>query len=225
MYFLCLFNHLPFPVLLFSTEDGSCVYRNVCIISVFNYSSMFYPALALLFALRLLRGANCVLDVVRRNYGRDGLKLYRELSKFSRKCTKVNLDIQFLLTCNVYECYPKFLRIKLYKKALYSSDIYKSFQSQLLESEISAKEKLRCHSEDRLNSLKLSAKSTFSLLLYPVILSQIEYDTQILKPHRPPYTLPNWKNLVLVTLWSPVIPIKLFLTTARSTSHKELKRS
>ena len=73
-----------------STEDGSIDYRNVCNIVFLITTSMFYPALALLFALRLLRGADCVLDVVKRNYGRDGLKLYRELSKFSRKCMKVN---------------------------------------------------------------------------------------------------------------------------------------
>ena len=49
---------------------------------------MFYPTLVLLFILRLCGRSVDLLKLVRRNYGRDGLKVYREVEKFSKKVTK-----------------------------------------------------------------------------------------------------------------------------------------
>ena len=49
------------------------------------------------FILRLCGRSVDVLKLVRRNYGRDGLKGYREVEKFSKKVTKIILDSEFYI--------------------------------------------------------------------------------------------------------------------------------
>ena len=56
-----------------------------------------------------------------------------------KKCKKCALDLEFLETCKAYEITPKFVRFKLHKKSLHSTDFYQSWQFKLLDCEISSK--------------------------------------------------------------------------------------
>ena len=62
---------------------------------------MFFLSVVILFLLKLYKGSFNVLERVTRDFGRDGLKLFRELEKFSIKIVKLELDIDFLI-CAVF---------------------------------------------------------------------------------------------------------------------------
>ena len=86
-------------------------------------------------------GKSTLFDVISRNHGPHSRKLVFRCIDVAKKLSKGELDIDFLKTCKTYDIFPKFLRFKLYKKALHTSDSYKTFQCQLLNGELSSKEK------------------------------------------------------------------------------------
>ena len=103
---------------------------------------MFTAVVAILFIikLRLSRSRN-LQTYIRSKYGGSTLKLYRKAEAFSKKSTKAQLDKEFLLTCKMNKIVPNFVKFKLYRKSLYSSDFYKTAIETLLDNEIKYKDK------------------------------------------------------------------------------------
>ena len=88
-------------------------------------------------------------------YGQETLKIYKKVTDTSRQLEKATLDLEFLRTCKTYDIVPKFLRFKLYRKNLQSTQLYKSWQVKLLNLEIDEKRK-------RINFLETSRETNFS---------------------------------------------------------------
>ena len=98
--------------------------------------------IALNFIFKLLKSKNFNLPAyLQEYYGNDSAKSYYSIISDSKKLEKSKLDLDFLLKCKTYDVIPKFLRFKLYKKSLHSSQFYKSWQIKLLTFEISSKTK------------------------------------------------------------------------------------
>ena len=99
-------------------------------------------SLALLFLIKLRCGASVnTINYIATNYGEEGRRLLRRYENHSRKLQKAKLDFDYLVKCKIYNVFPKFLKFKLYKKALYSNPCYKSFQTKLLNNEINFKKR------------------------------------------------------------------------------------
>ena len=97
-------------------------------------------------------------------YNDDGVKLFRKFTDTSKKLAKDKLDIKFLVHCKVYNVMPKFLRFKLYRKSLRTTNIYKSFQTKLLLQEIANKKRSVSSLRTKLATLDTSLSSSFSTL-------------------------------------------------------------
>ena len=114
--------------------------------------------LAFVFILRLATGSTISLDYIRQHYGQEALKVYYKLLDHTKKIEKTKLDLDFLLKCKVYDIFPKFLRFKLYKKSLQTTAFYKSWQTKLLNNEITTKKKqLKQLQEDSSHDANLAA--------------------------------------------------------------------
>ena len=96
-----------------------------------------YFIIKFLFLLQF--GKTTLVDVVTRNHGAQCRKLVFRCIDLHKKLKKAELDVDFLKTCKTYDVFPKFLRFKLYKKSLHSSQCYKTFQYELLDNELSSK--------------------------------------------------------------------------------------
>ena len=118
----------------FSAEDGSEYPKR-------TVKEMYFIYLVLNFLLRIRCIKPIELDEIRTKYNSTGIQSYFRFYNETKKKSKTELDIDFLKSCKTYTLFPKFLRFKLYRKSLQSSDAYKKFQSQLLEEEISSKQK------------------------------------------------------------------------------------
>ena len=119
---------------------------------------MFVPALVLIFLLRLRFPRNQPIPtVINRRYGRATTACFRKLEKTTKQFHKASLDLDFLLKCNAYNIFPKFLRFKLYRKCLHNTSLYKNFQQKLLDNEISFK-------KHRIEILKTSVNTTKNIL-------------------------------------------------------------
>ena len=70
------------------------------------------------FILSLKFGKATFFEVLSRNHGSSGRKLVFRCIDMHKKLSKAKLDIEFLKTCKTYNIFPKFLRLKLYKKSL-----------------------------------------------------------------------------------------------------------
>ena len=101
---------------------------------------MYSTIIALLFLLKIRLGARSVVQFVTLRYGDDGRKLYWRYESLKKKHLKAKLDLDFLIKCKTYKVIPKFLRFKLYRKSLKSSNFYRSWQDKLLNYEIKFKE-------------------------------------------------------------------------------------
>ena len=55
-----------------------------------------------------------------------------------KKLSKSDLDVEFLKACKTYDIFPKFLRFKLYRPSLRTSEAY-NFQGELLDIELNLK--------------------------------------------------------------------------------------
>ena len=91
----------------------------------------------LIFLLSILKGRQInFISYLRDRYDSNLVKCYRRLEDLSKKLVKINLDIDFLKKCKIYNVVPKFLRFKLYKKSLASASFYRAWQIKLLDSEL-----------------------------------------------------------------------------------------
>jgi hypothetical protein len=121
--------------------------------------------LAIIFLIRLRLKQNVdVLTYVRNRYGENGYRTLRNLENTARKLEKNKLDLEFLTKCKVYNVFPKFLRFKLYKRALHTSKFYKSWQCKLLSNEISFKKRTITSLSDKLLQCHAEIKSSFTFL-------------------------------------------------------------
>ena len=90
--------------------------------------------------------------------------------------TKANLDVDYLVKCKIYNIFSKFLKFKLYRKSLLSSQLYKSWQTKLLNSEINEKKQTtsKLNKEIEHTEADLKANLTFLIMLFaydiPIIL-------------------------------------------------------
>ena len=127
---------------------------------------MFVVSLVLLFIIKLKfpRGTP-ISDVILRRYGRPVLNEFRKTERLHFKLEKNKCDSEFLKLCKAYNCTPKSIRFKLYKRCLHHSKIYKSWQCKLLNYEIKSKTRLISSLEDQynnsLNVLRLSVSLIF----------------------------------------------------------------
>ena len=106
-----------------------------------NVSNLFKrTALCIMFVLSLLRPlpTNPVKFISER-YDRNLVKFFRRMESNRKKLCKIELDLVFLKKCKVYDVIPKFLRFKLHRKSLQSSQFYKSWVIKLLDKEIKDK--------------------------------------------------------------------------------------
>ena len=110
-------------------------------------------ALLFIFKLRCNQAKN-IFDYVGKRYGRDEVRLAHKFISTSKKVTKCNLDLEFLIKCKTYNVLPKFVRFKLYKRSLQTSNFYKSWQTKLLNNEINAKKKaIKLHERNLTSAL------------------------------------------------------------------------
>ena len=141
---------------------------------------MFSTVLALLFILKIrLKNAHNVFGYFNQRYGADGLKKYRTLHNLSLKTSKLNLDLDYLIKCKIYNVFPKFLRFKLYKRSLHHAHFYKIWQSKLLSNEINLKKKYISKANARI-SLKNSVSMIDFFIAQQSIKSWIDSAQKIL---------------------------------------------
>jgi len=121
--------------------------------------------LAILFLVKLRLGAQVnIYDHIRSRYGGESIRVLRKFENYALKDVKARLDLEFLQKCKVYNVFPKFLRFKLYKKALQSSNFYRAWQSKLLVNEIQSKRKLIKDMEGKLEDARELVRTTFSAM-------------------------------------------------------------
>ena len=98
-------------------------------------------AYCVIFILSLLRLRQPnIIKLLSERYGQTRVKLFRRTETTRSKLIKSELDLDFLKKCKTYDVMPKFLRFKLHRKALHSSQFYKSWMIKLLDKEIREKE-------------------------------------------------------------------------------------
>ena len=128
---------------------------------------MFPFTLALLFIIRLRFPSNkSLFQVIRERYGAATVKAVRQWESASRRSEKIALDVDFLVRCLTHGIVPKFLKIKLYRKSLTRTDVYRDFQRQLLEKEIWQKRRLQKHQKTIMLRLSLDVKKKLSWIDY-----------------------------------------------------------
>ena len=69
-----------------------------------------------------------IVEVLRNRYGTDLIKNVRKLEKIDYKYRKLQLDLDFLQTCQHSNVTPKFLRSKLANRNLRSPSAYNTCQ-------------------------------------------------------------------------------------------------
>ena len=182
--------------------------------------------LAVCFLLRLLKlQPNFILDYVKSRYGLDGVRKFRSCENSSRKLEKSKLDAEFLVKCKVYNITPKFLRFKLYRKCLHSSNFYKSWQSKLLSYELSSKRKtiatLTTSVRESESSLRESF-STFDAILCNRFIGQKieEFKNSTIRTHEK-----KLRNLGVYNDLNPVSPDSVIFNFSSIVLTDRLKRA
>ena len=79
--------------------------------------------------------------------------------------TKANLDVDYLVKCKIYNIFSKFLKFKLYRKSLLSSQLYKSWQTKLLNSEINEKKQTTSKLNKEIEHTEADLKSNLTFLI------------------------------------------------------------
>src|SRR5215469_2494160 len=98
--------------------------------------------LPLLFIIKCLTSRKIsVYHYIKSNYNNSVIKKVRRWEKLKRKVIKSKLDSKFLKTCLIYNFVPQFMRFKLHRKSLYSSQWYKDTIKHILHTEVRQKEK------------------------------------------------------------------------------------
>ena len=77
---------------------------------------------------------------------------------------KTELDLEFLEKCKIFNLIPKFLRFRLYKRALHHSKLYESWQNKLLVNEIRSKRHRVSHCKVEQSSKLQVLEDNFSLI-------------------------------------------------------------
>jgi len=124
---------------------------------------LFCLSLVFTFILRIrLKTIRDIFSYVRSRYNEDAVRKLRKFDNLTRKVVKTELDLQFLSKCKTFNIFPKFLRFKLYKKALHSSSLYRSWQSKLLVNEIQTKRKALSDCSLRVKDAEAQIRSAVS---------------------------------------------------------------
>src|ERR1700722_15991388 len=66
-----------------------------------------------------------LINTIKKKYGRQTLKLYRELEKSNLKFVRTEKACEFLRKCLLYQIVPKFIRFKPYDKNFIKTTSYK----------------------------------------------------------------------------------------------------
>ena len=107
--------------------------------------SVFFSLLFIIKCIYRIKTKNSysIIDTIKKKYGRQTLKLYRELEKNKLKYLRTERSCEFLRKCLLYQIVPKFIRFKPYdykfiKQTSYkeigrkmTSDLYKRQHRQL----------------------------------------------------------------------------------------------
>jgi hypothetical protein len=126
---------------------------------------MFIPALVLLFILRLRFPKNKpITNTIYNKYGAPTVQLFWKNENILRKHDKLKCDLQFLDSCFHYQVTPKFLRMKLYKRAIENSSLCKSWQRKLLNNELQHKRRDLRNFENQLNTSRNQLKTRVSAI-------------------------------------------------------------
>ena len=119
---------------------------------------MLSSLLAILFLIKLkLHSTTDVATYIRRKYNDESLRVYRRLQSTCIKQRKAELDLEFLQYCRMNEITPNFVKFKLYRKHLYSSEFYRSSTLKLLDMEIKYK-------ETSVSKLEITKKASYAEL-------------------------------------------------------------
>ena len=104
---------------------------------------MIHLLFVLLFLLRIRR-SRCrnPPEYLRAKYGHPTLLTYRRLETSLRKQKNADLDLEFLLYCQLNHVIPNFIKFKLYRQSLHHSVFYQEATEKLLNMEIQYKERL-----------------------------------------------------------------------------------
>ena len=108
-------------ILVTSNEDFS-----------FNFGVLF------ILGLRFPPGSS-VRRILSARYGQATLNRFRRLEQADLNYKKLRADIDIFETCVTDRSVPKFLRFKVYKKKLRSTNEYQYYQHKLFKKELEAK--------------------------------------------------------------------------------------
>ena len=133
--------------------------------------AVFSCVLALLFIIKLLFRKNIRLfEYLCQRYGEEIKRKVRNYENLKKKLTKANLDIDYLVKCKIYNIFPKFLKFKLYRKSLLSSQLYRSWQTKLLNSEINEKKQTTSKLIKEIEHAEVDLKANLTSLDYALCL-------------------------------------------------------
>lgn len=126
---------------------------------------MITELLAILFLFKLkLCTKKPISEYLIQKYNRTTLGSFRKYEEAIKKRKKTELDLEFLQYCKLNNITPNFVKFKLYKKSLYSSEFYKSALDELLNIEIRSKTKSLQLLSDQIPTLLDQLKSKVSTL-------------------------------------------------------------
>ncbi|XP_068209109.1 uncharacterized protein [Palaemon carinicauda] len=100
-----------------------------------------------------LARSNDLPQYLRSKYGGPVLSSYRHLESTRKKLRKAQLDLDFLLYCRLSNVVPNFVKFRLYRSSLYSTDFYRESTETLLDLEIKHKERLITKHETTITEL------------------------------------------------------------------------
>ena len=98
---------------------------------------MLYSVLfSLLFIIKCIRRIKInnnysLINTIKKKYGRQTLKLYRQLEKSNLKYVRTEKSVEFLRKCLLYQIIPKFIRFKPYDKNFIKTISYKEIGRQM----------------------------------------------------------------------------------------------
>ena len=179
---------------------------------------------AIFFILKLCSGTNfSIINYIRRNYGEEESTLYRKFENSSRKLQKSQLDINFLLKCKIYNIFPKFLRFKLHRKSILSSDFYRSWQMKLLNNEIRFKKKTAFRLTKEVSDIEKDINSKFSKLISIIIKKKVKLIVDKFKESTERTHERKLFNLGIENKLEPVDPEKVIFNYSSIAISKRLK--
>ena len=143
---------------------------------------LFVTSLVVLFLLNLrFPKTTPTSEVIRRRYGHHCLQVFRKYEQTNKKLIKKEQDLHFLQSCRTYSVVPKFLKFKLYRKSLHNSDLYRKWQSKLLEIEIRTKEKEISENKKNLVSSSDKLKCVVSRLDFICLKRFVQKQCEVLR--------------------------------------------